>query len=288
MLSKFNSDLEPSNVNRLLQFLTLETWQKINTCFFLDLPNAVENCKHTKFHKSFFQFSPSFLVIFFFNFHDLFFLFFSCSRPMSAQNFSNLRVKRELICKNEIYSKKVDRMDDFYHHEEEPVYIPEGHFADGKMVAKLKFAAGIIALLSAPFLFFQAILLPINLVFGVKLMGIGKSMLLGMLFYHLLSSKHNHGGHHHGGKFGSPARIDYPASLPLETTKENSIEESEESEGSWEESSDENNAEPLGDSIVVTKPIQVNNIDEDYDIDDLYKINPKNQKKLENKNNFKN
>jgi hypothetical protein len=63
----------------------------------------------------------------------------------------------------------------------------------GTMLDKLKFAAKIIALLTEPFLIFQAVLLPIALLVLLKFLVIGKSMLFGMALAHLFMSKKSKG-----------------------------------------------------------------------------------------------
>jgi hypothetical protein len=60
-----------------------------------------------------------------------------------------------------------------------------------KMLDKLKFVAGIFGLLSIPFVLFQLVILPLKLLAGLKLIGMGKAMLLGMLLNQALSSKHS-------------------------------------------------------------------------------------------------
>jgi hypothetical protein len=61
--------------------------------------------------------------------------------------------------------------------------------APSKTLEKLKFGAGVVALLSIPFLIFQAVILPFKLLFGLKLLGIGKVLLGGMVLHHSLSKK---------------------------------------------------------------------------------------------------
>jgi hypothetical protein len=98
-------------------------------------------------------------------------------------------VKRELICRDDrpIPNRRIG----------EELYSNEGPFKS-KWIDKIKYGTGILALLKVPLIFFQALIVPLKLLFVMKILAAGKAFILGMFLFKYLSSKKGHGGGHGG------------------------------------------------------------------------------------------